>query len=93
MAETKCPKKNPLPTTRHKTLRIDWTKTYMKTEMKHVLFTDELRATLDGPDGWSRGWVIRGDQYPTRIRRQQGGGGVMLWAGIVGDEPVVPFRV
>ena len=93
MAETKRPKKNPLLTTRHKTLRIDWAKTYMKTDMKHVLFTDESRATLDGPDGWSRGWVIRGDQCPTRIRRQQGGGGVMLWAGIVGDELVGPFRV
>ena len=93
VAETKCAKKNPLLTTRHKTLRINWAKTYMKTDMKHVLFTDESRATLDGPDGWSRGWVIRGDQCPTRIRRQQGGGGVMLWAGIVGDELVGPFRV
>ena len=93
MAETKCPKKNPLLTTRHKTLRIDWAKTYMKTDMKYVLFTGESRATLDGPDGWSRGWVIHGDQCPTRIRRQQGGGGVMLWAGIVGDELVGPLRV
>ena len=58
MAETKCPKKNPLLTTRHKTLRINWAKTYMKTDMKHVLFTDESRATLDSPDGWSRGWVM-----------------------------------
>ena len=80
MAETKCPKKIFLLTTRHKTLHIDWAKTYMKTDMKHVLFTDESRATLDDPDGWSRGWVIRGDQCPTRIRRQQGGGGdAMGW--------------
>ena len=93
MAETKCTKKNPLLTTRHKTLRINWAKNYMKTDMKHVLFTDESRATLDGPDGWSRGWVLRGDQCPTRIRRQQGGGGVMIWAGIVGDELVGPVRV
>ena len=93
MTKTKCPKKIPLLTRRHKTLRIDWAKTYMKTDMKHVLFTDESRATLVGPDGWSRGWVIRGDQCPTRIRRQQRGGGVMLWADIVGDELVGPFRV
>ena len=94
MAKTKRPKKIPLLTRRYKTLRIDWAKTYMKTDMKHVLFTDESRATLDGPDGWSRGWVIRGDQCPTKlIRRQQGGGGDMLWAGIVGDELVGPFRV
>ena len=30
-----------------------------------------------------------GDQCPTRIRRRQGGGGVMLWPGIVEDELVV----
>ena len=51
------------------------------------------RATLDGPDGWSRGWVIRGHQCPTRTRRQQGGGGVMLWTGIVVDDLVGPFSV
>ena len=65
----------------------------MKPDMKHVLFTDKLRPTLDGPNGWSRGWVIRGDQCPTRIGRQEGGGGVMLWAGIVRNELVGPVRV
>ena len=46
----------------------------MKSDMKYVLFTDESRATLDGPDGWAKGWVINGDQAPERRRRQQGGG-------------------
>ena len=41
MTETKCPKKILLLTRRHRTLRIDWAKTCMKTDMKHVLFTDE----------------------------------------------------
>ena len=58
-----------------------------------MLFTDESRATLDGPDGWSKGWVFHGDQCPTRMRRQQRGGGVMIWAGIVGDERFGPVRV
>ena len=65
----------------------------MKTDMKCVLFTDESRATLDGPDGWSKGWVFHGDQCPARVRRQLGGGGVMIWAGIVGDELFGPVRV
>ena len=30
---------------------------------------------------------------PTRLRRQQGGGGVMFWAGILGNKMVGPFRV
>ena len=28
----------------------------MKSDMKYVLFTDKSRATLDGPDGWAKGW-------------------------------------
>ena len=65
----------------------------MKSDMKYVLFTDESRATLDGSDGWAKGWVINGDQAPVRRRRQQGGGGVMIWAGIIGDELIGPVRV
>ena len=93
MVETKCPKKNPLLTTRHKNLAYRLGQNLLETDMKHILFADESRATLHRPEGWSKGWVIRGDQCPTRIRRQQGGGGVMLWAGIVGDELVGPFRI
>ena len=63
--------------------------------MKYVLFTDESRATLDGPDGWAKGWAINGDQAPVRRRRQQGarGGGVMTWAEIIGDELIDLVRV
>lgn len=51
-------------------------------------------ARMVGPeDGWSRGWLAYGAQRPTRLRRQQGGGGVMFWAGIIGNEMVGPFRV
>ena len=86
IAENKWSLKRPPLTKRQKHLRLKWAKNYMQTDMKCVLFTDESRATLDGPDGWSKGWVFHGDQCPTRMRHQQGGGGVMIWAGIVGDE-------
>ena len=36
---------------------------------------------------------VVGHHVPTRLRRQQGGGGVMFWAGIMGRELVGPFRV
>ena len=38
--------------------------------------TDKAHAALYGPDGFNKVWVVDG---------QEGGGGVMFWAGIVGD--------
>ncbi len=80
-------------TNAHKQKRLQWAHTYMKTNFQTVLFTDECRATLDGPDGWSSGWLVDGHHFPTRLRRQQGGGGVMFRAGIMGRELVGPFTV
>jgi transposase len=77
----------------HKKKRLEWAKKYMKLNFEHVLFTDECRATLDGPDGWRRGWYSKDGQRPHRLRRQQGGGGVMFWSGIIDNELVGPFRV
>ena len=54
----------------------------MKLDFSKVIFTNECRATLDGPDGW----IIEGKS----LRRQQR---VMFWAGIVGDKLIGPFRV
>ena len=34
----------------HKNFRLEWTINCMKVDFKQVLFTDEMRATLDGPD-------------------------------------------
>ncbi|KAL6456377.1 hypothetical protein MHYP_G00349200 [Metynnis hypsauchen] len=84
--------RSPLPSA-HKQKRLQWAQTYMKTNFQTVLFTDECRATLDGPDGWSSGWLVDGHHVPTRLRRQQGGGGVMFWAGMMGRQLVGPFRV
>lgn len=62
---------------------LQWAQTYMKTNFQTVLFTDECRATLDGQDGWSSGWLV---DVPPKLQRQQGGGGVMFWARIIGRE-------
>ena len=89
--------KQPPLSLRHKQSRLQWAKKYMKTDMKTdmkmVLFTDETRATLDGSDGWGKGWVANGQQRHNRFRRQQGGGGVMIWAGIIGGKILGPIRV
>ena len=68
-------------------------KQYMKLDFRRVVFTDECRATLDGPDGFSRGWLHTATEIPRRIRRQQGGGGIMFWAGIMHIKVVGPFTV
>ncbi|KAA8584625.1 hypothetical protein FQN60_008410, partial [Etheostoma spectabile] len=70
----------------HKVKRQDWAKKYLKTDFSKVLWTDEMRVTLDGPDGWARGWISNGHRAPLRVRRQQGGAEVL-------DELVGPFRV
>ncbi|CAB3998649.1 Transposable element Tc3 transposase [Paramuricea clavata] len=86
--------KRPSLTPKHKLLRMEWSRKYMKTNMKFViLFTDESRASLDGPDGWAKGCAFNGDNCLNRMRRQQGGGGVMIWGGIIGNVINGPFRV
>lgn len=87
------PSIRPPLTNAHKQKRLQWAQKYMKTKFQTALFTDECRATLDDPDGWSGGWLVDGHHVPTRLRRQQGDGGVMFWAGIMGRELVGPFRV
>ena len=42
---------------------------------------------LMAPDGWMSGWLLNSTKPQSRIRRQQGGGGVVIWAGIMNDVP------
>lgn len=58
-----------------------------------VLWTDKMRVILDGPDGWARGWISNRHRAPLRIKHQQGGGGVLVLAGIIKDELVGPFPI
>lgn len=83
----------PVLTRRHQQQRVQWAESNLKTDFRSVLFTDEMRATLDGPDGWASGWVPAAGWTPARMRRQQGGGGVMVWAGIVNNQIVGPFLI
>ena len=60
--------------------------------LSHGPFTDQSQATLDGPDGWMSGWLLDGATPHSKIRRQQGGGGVIIWAGMINNQIVSPFR-
>ena len=71
--------------------RLEQARKQLKLDFQSILFTYEDRAALDGPDGWSKVGVPKGTPRPQRLRRQQGGGGVIIWAGIVGKELVGPF--
>ena len=77
----------------HQEKRLNWASEYVKLDFKVELFTDECRATHDGPDGWSKGWVANGSNRHIRVRRQQVGGGIMFQALIIGNELVGPWKV
>ena len=57
------------------------------------IFTDECRETLAELDKWSHGRLREGVTKPNHQRRQQGGGGVMFWSGIVDNTIIGPFKV
>lgn len=80
-------------TPNHRQRRLQWARQYTGTPTDNILYTDECRATLDGPDGWNKGWISKDAPPRTRFRRQQGGGGVMFWAGIIGNELIGPVMV
>ena len=62
LATVKNAEKMPPILPRHEKQHLAWGRKYMKLNFNNVIFTDEMRATLDGPDGWRRGWVLKGQQ-------------------------------
>ncbi|GMF54586.1 unnamed protein product [Phytophthora fragariaefolia] len=67
----------------HKLARRTWAAQYLQTPdiWASTIFSDEKKWNLDGPDGYQRYW--RDIRRPARrtIRRQTGGGSVMVWGG------------
>lgn len=54
-------------------LRVDWTT---------VIFTDEKKFNLDGPDGVQYYWHDLRNEKDPYFTRRFGGGGVMVWGGM-----------
>ena len=65
----------------------------MKLDFSQVVFSDECWATLDGPDGFAKGWIQHRTLPPVLAARQQKGDGIMFWAAIHGENLVGPFRI
>ena len=50
----------------HGSKRVAWAKQYMKLDFRRVIFSDECRVTLDGPDGFCRGWLHTATEIPRK---------------------------
>ncbi|CAK9806981.1 Transposable element Tc3 transposase [Anthophora quadrimaculata] len=68
----------------HKEHRLNFAKEHIRWNKKwrKVIFTDEKRFNLDGPDGLNFYYHDVRKKKLSQIRRQMGGGSIMLWAGI-----------
>ena len=62
--------KQPLLTVNQNERRVEFAVKNMKQDLDKVMFIDECRATLVGPDGFSRGWVMNKLGILVRLRRQ-----------------------
>lgn len=40
--------------------------------MKFVPFTNESKATIEGPDCWAKVWIFNGNNCPKKMKRQRG---------------------
>jgi hypothetical protein len=72
-------KKEIVLTAAHKAARVEICKKWLKegAASQKIIFTDETRFNLDGPDH-DMSWQQPG-QRRKRPRRQQGGGGILIW--------------
>lgn len=78
---TKMTRKPPL-TSGHKERRMNFASEHVTwtNEWRKVVFSDEKKFNLDGPDGLSYYWHDLRDEPRVISRRNFGGGSVMVWA-------------
>lgn len=80
-------------TKQHKINRINFAKKHVVfgSKWRDVVFSDEKRFNLDGPDGMRYFWYDLRHERHIFSKRQFGGGGVMVWAGFSanGITPIV----
>ncbi len=72
-------KRKPRLQSHHKEARLNWAQQHMSysDEWLQVIFSDEKKCTLDGPDWFSYYWHDLRKEPVTQFSRRQGGGSVM----------------
>lgn len=68
---------------RHKTARINFAEKYkfFNEEWYHIIFSDEKKFNMDGPDGCQKYWRDLREPRQNRYSRNFQGGSLMTWAG------------
>jgi transposase len=72
---------------RHKAARVAWTSEkalWDDVDWRCVVFSDEKKWNLDGPDGMRYQWTDTRRPIQPNVRRHSGGGSIMVWAGFSG---------
>ncbi|KAF0702422.1 hypothetical protein AaE_015946 [Aphanomyces astaci] len=67
----------------HRVTRVEWAKSHVDLGIgwDQIVFSDEKKFNLDGPDGLQYYWHDLRKEEHTFLSRQNGGGSVMIWAG------------
>lgn len=87
-------KRQPLPQLlpRHKTARLAFAEKYQfwEEEWEKVVFSDEKKFNLDGPDGYQYYWADKRQEREVRKARNFGGGTLMVWGAFshLGRSPI-----
>lgn len=84
----KKPRRSPNLTKQHIAGRLHWAHENSGLDefwWANVMFSDEKKWNLDGPDGYRR-WVDTRKKQVNPVRRHSGGGKVMVWGGFCGGK-------
>ncbi|KAG3112528.1 hypothetical protein PI124_g2657 [Phytophthora idaei] len=75
--------RTPMLKPHHKLARRNWAQAMIRarTDLDRVIFSDEKKFNLDGPDGMQYYWHDLRTEKETFYSRQNGGGSVMIWGG------------
>lgn len=85
----------PALTKKHEQARLAWAKKYIHwtTEWTNVIFSDEKKFNLDGPDGFSFYWHDLRKEPKFRYSRNFGGGTLMVWAAFAMNDKTPLMKI